>query len=64
LRLVFVVIMRSVYQTEQPLPTKHVVPKSGSISNFIGPQRLMLQQSITRRGLTTGERVRLIWTAQ
>jgi len=34
LRLVFVVIMRSVYQTEQPLPTKHVVPKSGSISNL------------------------------
>jgi hypothetical protein len=32
LRLVFVVIMRSVYQTEQPLPTKHMVPKSGSIS--------------------------------
>jgi hypothetical protein len=36
LRLVFVVIMRSVYQTEQPLPTKHVVPKSGSISDFDG----------------------------
>ncbi|MEY9593063.1 hypothetical protein ABIA06_005354 [Bradyrhizobium yuanmingense] len=32
LRLVFVVIIRSVYQTEPPLPTKHVVPKSGAIS--------------------------------
>lgn len=29
--------MRSVYQTEQPLPTKHVVPKSGSISRFKRP---------------------------
>jgi integrase len=37
LRLVFVVIMRSVYQTEQPLPTKHVVPKSGSISDIRTP---------------------------
>ncbi|MGY3532320.1 hypothetical protein [Bradyrhizobium sp. USDA 4452] len=26
--------MRSVYQTKQPLPTKHVVQKSGSISVF------------------------------
>jgi peptidyl-prolyl cis-trans isomerase C len=28
--------MRSVYQTEQPLPTKHMVPKSGSISLIPG----------------------------
>ncbi|WP_439373279.1 SidA/IucD/PvdA family monooxygenase [Bradyrhizobium sp. DASA03120] len=27
--------MRSVYQTEQPLPTKHVVPQSGSISDTL-----------------------------
>jgi hypothetical protein len=31
-RLVFDVIMRSVYQSEQPLPTNHMATKSGSIS--------------------------------
>lgn len=45
--LVFVVIMRSVYQTEQPLPTKHVVPQSGSISE----SGLELRQKGTRKAL-------------
>ncbi len=45
--------MPSVYQTEQPLPTKHVVPKSRSISRRRGHGAQSLWRSrdlLTHRG--------------